>query len=162
MAALKGLMPINQDQLLPNETLAPDEMLFSRNGRYVLIYQRDANLVLYKNDQNRISLWASNTAGQPPNACIMQNDGNLVIYLPGGKPIWASNTGQPGSRLVVQDDGNVVIYQQDGRPLWATNTVQQLHAKSIPDFIPSKDGFHFDNRFPSIPLKTIRIVNIES
>ena len=53
----------------------------------------------------------------------MQGDGNLVIYAPGGQPVWASDTWQhPGSHLVVQDDGNVVIYRPDGTPVWATNT----------------------------------------
>ena len=55
----------------------------------------------------------------------MQQDGNLVIYAPGGRALWASNTaGNPGSRLVVQGDGNVMIYRPDGRAVWATNTVQ--------------------------------------
>jgi hypothetical protein len=55
----------------------------------------------------------------------MQGDGNLVIYLRGGLPIWSSNTWQhPGSRLVAQNDGNVVIYRPDGVPVWATNTVR--------------------------------------
>jgi hypothetical protein len=55
----------------------------------------------------------------------MQNDGNLVIYMHGNQPIWASNTyGYPGSKLIVQDDGNVVIYTPESAPLWATNTVQ--------------------------------------
>jgi hypothetical protein len=57
--------------------------------------------------------------------CIMQGDGNLVIYDPGVNPIWASDTWQhPGSSLWVQGDGNVVIYRPDGAPVWATNTVQ--------------------------------------
>jgi hypothetical protein len=30
--------------------------------------------------------------------------------------------GHPGSHLVVQDDGNLVIYAPDGRPVWATGT----------------------------------------
>jgi hypothetical protein len=55
----------------------------------------------------------------------MQTDGNLVIYVPGGHPIWASGTnGNPNSRLIAQSDGNVVIYRPDGHPIWATNTVQ--------------------------------------
>jgi hypothetical protein len=53
----------------------------------------------------------------------MQTDGNLVLYVPGGHPIWASNTsGNPGAHLLAQNDGNVVIYRPDGHALWATNT----------------------------------------
>ena len=53
----------------------------------------------------------------------MQTDGNLVIYTPGGHPIWASNTnGNAGSRLVAQTDGNVVIYRTNNTAAWSTNT----------------------------------------
>jgi hypothetical protein len=42
----------------------------------------------------------------------MQADGNLVLYTPGGKAVWASSTsGSPGSYLIAQNDGNVVIYR---------------------------------------------------
>jgi hypothetical protein len=55
----------------------------------------------------------------------MQADGNLVLYNPGGKAVWASSTsGSPGSYLIAQNDGNVVIYRPDSHPVWASNTVQ--------------------------------------
>ena len=70
-------------------------------------------------------LWASNTDGRPVGVCIMQGDGNLVIYARGGAAdLGLRHLADPGSRLVVQDDGNVVIYRPDGTPVWATNTVQ--------------------------------------
>jgi hypothetical protein len=47
---------------------------------------------------------------------VMQNDGNAVVYGPGG-PIWA--TGVSGAVLVMQDDGNLVVYRQDGSAVWA-------------------------------------------
>src|SRR6266513_3667173 len=115
------------DQLLPNESLEPDEFRTSSNGRYTFIYQGDANLVLYKNYplQPRNALWASNTNGQPPKVCIMQADGHLVIYDPNGHALWSSDTWHdPGSHLVVQDDGNVVIYLPNNTPACETNTVQ--------------------------------------
>ena len=60
----------------------------------------------------------------------MQNDGNLVLYGPNQKPLWASNTaGNPGSRLFVQPDGNVVIYAPNNLPIWDRGTMnpgQQL------------------------------------
>jgi hypothetical protein len=53
----------------------------------------------------------------------MQGDGNLVIYGPKDRPVWATATDRnPGARLIVQDDGNVVIYRANGTPAWATNT----------------------------------------
>ena len=103
----------------PGEVLNPGQSIASPDGQYSLVYQGDGNLVLYR---GATPLWASGTDGTAPGVCIMQTDGNLVIYAPAGEPIWASDTAHaPGSRLVVQDDGNVVIYGPDG-PVWATNT----------------------------------------
>jgi hypothetical protein len=36
------------DQLLPNQSLTPNQLLTSASGRYTFVYQGDANLVLYK------------------------------------------------------------------------------------------------------------------
>lgn len=68
----------------------------------------------------RTAIWASGT-GSPAGVCIMQPDGNLVVYDEFNRSRWHSNTfNHPGSRLVVQDDGNVVIYRPDGRAVWST------------------------------------------
>ncbi len=54
---------------------------------------------------------------------VMQSDGNLVCYRSNNTANWASNTcGSGGIRLVVQTDGNVVVYTSAGRAVWATNT----------------------------------------
>lgn len=57
---------------------------------------------------------------------IMQQDGNLVLYQPGAKPLWAANTtGLPVIGVIMQNDGNLVIYvpgQAGSRPVWASNT----------------------------------------
>jgi lysozyme family protein len=54
---------------------------------------------------------------------VFQTDGNLVLYTPQGKPIWATGTnGTNADRLSVQTDGNVVLYAGRGNPVWATNT----------------------------------------
>ncbi|MFD0590264.1 patatin-like phospholipase family protein [Paenibacillus sp. GCM10027627] len=67
----------------------------------------------------RSAVWATGT-GAPAGVCVLQGDGNLVIYDEGSRVRWSSNTWQhPGSRLVLQDDGNVVIYRPDGRAVWS-------------------------------------------
>jgi hypothetical protein len=112
------------DDMQPGEVLNVGQAIRSADGRYTFVYQSDGNLVLYRNVDGK-PLWASNTWGRPSGVCIMQRDGNLVLYAPGGTAIWASNTaGNANSRLVAQNDGNVVIYRPDGRAIWATNTVQ--------------------------------------
>lgn len=113
--------PASMQGLDPGQVLYKGDSRTSDNGVYTLILQEDGNLVLYIAGGAH-ALWASGTHGQAVSRCIMQGDGNLVIY---GYPnaIWASNTwGHPGARLVVQDDGNVVIYSTEGKALWATDT----------------------------------------
>jgi hypothetical protein len=60
--------------------------------------------------------------GQPVR-CLMQTDGNLVIYWgTSGFPIWATGTnGQPVTQAIMQTDGNFVLYA-GARPVWATGT----------------------------------------
>lgn len=53
---------------------------------------------------------------------LMQGDGNLVLYVAGGRPVWSTLTGgHPGADALMQGDGNLVVYQS-GRPLWDSGT----------------------------------------
>ncbi len=49
-----------------------------------------------------------------------QGDGNLVLYNPNWRPLWASGTtlGSPGF-VTMQGDGNLVIYGSDDAPVWS-------------------------------------------
>jgi len=87
----------------------------------VLVYQDDGELVLYDNARGR-RLWAAGTVGTRVGECVLQRDGNLVIYESLGRPIWASGTsGLPVDRLVVRDEGDVVLVDACGEPLWSTD-----------------------------------------
>ena len=112
--------PVAQgDTMQPGEILNPDESIWSANRQYRFIYQTDGNLVLYEDGSDgRSDLWASGTDGSFLGVCIMQDDGNLVVYDADAQRVWASGTRSSGSRLVVQDDGNVVIYA----PVWDTTS----------------------------------------
>ena len=61
---------------------------------------------------------------------VMQTDGNLVAYGPGGVPLWASlwagAPNIPGSFAAMQSDGNFVLYSWDGVPLYHTGTYYPL------------------------------------
>ena len=106
----------------PGEVLHPGESVTSANGQYTFTYQLDGNLVLCRNRDRHCS-WATDTNGISPGVCVMQADGNLVVYSGDAKPVWDSETWQyHRSHLVVQDDGNVVIYRPDNKPAWATGT----------------------------------------
>ena len=53
---------------------------------------------------------------------IFQQDGNLVLYSPQGKAIWATGTDNTSTdSFVVQADGNVVLYNGN-KAVWATDT----------------------------------------
>lgn len=114
--------------LSSNQVLNSNDCVFSSlfyenvpGGYYYLIYQSDGNLVLYKEQSNgsQQAIWSSDTTNIPSSYCIMQGDGNLVIYNAANRAVWNSGSqGSPGSILVVQNDGNIVIYQ----PKWSTNT----------------------------------------
>ncbi|KAF0720148.1 Aste57867_529 [Aphanomyces stellatus] len=56
----------------------------------------------------------------------MQWDSNLVLYLSGGRAVWASDTqGSGGVEIVMQGDGNLVMYKEDGKPVWSSQTNNQ-------------------------------------
>lgn len=53
---------------------------------------------------------------------IMQNDGNLVLYL-GVRPLWSSGTyGKVVTGVLMQTDGNLVIYNPLSQALWSSGT----------------------------------------
>jgi hypothetical protein len=107
-----------------NQSLMPNQVIRSFDGRFLLILQSDGNLVLYS---PRRAIWSSGTVGRNPGMVILQGDGNFVTYDSQGRAYWATWTqGNPGTSLVVQDDGNVVIYNAQGHPIWNTRTAGQL------------------------------------
>jgi hypothetical protein len=115
-----------------------------------LVAQSDGNAVIY--NSNNQAIWASNTVvpaepapptqtsrllpgqGLMPGGSIkssdgrftfvMQGDGNLVLYGPGGEAMWASNTAGHAEvwDVIMQSDGNLVVYDGHGHALWASNT----------------------------------------
>jgi hypothetical protein len=55
---------------------------------------------------------------------VMQGDGNLVLYGPGGRARWDTGTwGKQVDHAVMQAaDGNLVLYAPGGGAVWASNT----------------------------------------
>ncbi|MBI4766276.1 MAG: lectin [Deltaproteobacteria bacterium] len=106
--------------MLPSgDRLRSGQSIAAPGGDFWLACQKDGNLVLYRKGQ---PLWSAGTGGRAVRSCVMQNDGNLVLYGYSDEVVWASNTqGNPGAYLAVQDDGNVVIYVPE-YPIWSTGT----------------------------------------
>ncbi len=57
--------------------LYPGQSITSSDGRYILEYQNDGNLVLHTSAA--VPFWDSETWGDRVGYCIMQTDGNLVL-----------------------------------------------------------------------------------
>lgn len=54
---------------------------------------------------------------------FQSDDGNLVLYNQGGRPVWSANTnGKGAKKLIMQTDGNLVMYSSSGDAIWSTNT----------------------------------------
>lgn len=110
------------DTLSPNTALKPGEQLTSSDGRFVLVYQGDGNLVLYKGGA---ATWSTGTQGSAPGAVYQQGDGNFVVYDAAGTPVWNAGTnGHDGAWLALQSDGNLVVYTAGGSPLWSSGTAE--------------------------------------
>lgn len=106
--------------LRPNEYLLPGQEL--TNGKFAARLQAsDRNFAVY---DARLALWSPGIAGRGAVILIMQGDGNLVAYGPGGRVIWKTDTaGNPGAWLAMQNDGNLVVRSRDGRALWSMFSV---------------------------------------
>lgn len=107
----------NEDQLRPGETLKPGEFLVSSQGRYMLLYQPDGNLVLYQGAMEH-PVWDSDTRGESPGRTEMQDDGNLVVYNVDNQAVWSSDTFRDSSVLILQDDGHLLINSPDTGVVW--------------------------------------------
>ena len=130
-------------QLFSNPQPGQENLLFTPTKAFMLIMQPDGNLVYYAINDGRLDgtwsnigdpsiytevVWSanSNTWTSWDNRCIMQSDGNLVVYSGGTDhfPQWSSGTyGHPdeGAFLRPQDDGNLVIYLGN-TPIWQSGT----------------------------------------
>jgi hypothetical protein len=103
--------------LRAGEALNIGTELASPNGLFHLVYQPDGDLTLRRSDGN-VRLWGSDTSGPRAGFCIMQQDGDLVLYDP-DRPCWRSGTaGNPGSTLEVRDDGAVAVVRPGGTEIW--------------------------------------------
>jgi len=137
--------------LRPGERLDRGDSLFSSLAGFRLLMRADGNLVLSTINEDAAAardvieilahgpralglyttpLWSTG-ADRPGTGsgahCVMQEDGNLVVYDEAMKPRFSTGTaGHPGAFLRLQNDGNLVVYAPDRTALWASQT----HARS--------------------------------
>jgi hypothetical protein len=104
-------------QLHRGETLLAGQKLPSPSGRYYLTQQSDGNLVVYGPSR---AMWSSNTVGSSATSTVFGLDGNLSVVENGGARLYMTFTSGLTS-LYMQDDGNLVIYLSNGMPVWASS-----------------------------------------
>ena len=139
------------------------------------------------NPNDDLAVIGSITSQDSRFTLIMQGDGNLVLYGPGGRYRWDTGTnGQAVSQAIMQGDGNFVIYGPGGA-IWATGTdghpgawliVQNdgnvviydsagnplwatgtnIVRVMVPGFLPSTSGLHFLNSFPMSSFPGINVL----
>ncbi len=110
--------PATGDTMQPGQVLTPKAFIKSPNKVYTLWY-RDDNALELHNSLHTVT-WQTWPSSGVAGVCIMQTDGNLVVYDRNARAVWASNTHTPGSRLRVLDDGNVAIHTPDGTMVWSS------------------------------------------
>ena len=98
----------------PGEALMAGQKLV--NGIYSLTCQTDGNLVMSHTDgSSQITDWSSNSSGDAAE-CVMQPDGNLVIYGAQMNVIWSPNTGTPGTYV-----GNYLLLGQNSLKIMSSS-----------------------------------------
>ena len=92
---------------------------------------------------NALGTYGTLTAGQDiasPDGhyeLVMESDGDLVEYIVGGRPLWASHTnGDAGSHAVMQPGGNLAIYDPAGAAVWSSNS----RSTGCPILVIQNDG----------------------
>lgn len=84
---------------------------YSPNNEYYVEFKDNGDLAVC--NKNGKSVWHSDTAGSG-KSCVMQKDGNLVIYNNDNEPVNHSHTNEMrNAKLYISDEGELCIYSAD-------------------------------------------------
>ena len=108
--------PVAGDSVIDtDEWFRVGQTIRSANGACRLAFQPDDQVVIY--GANSKVEWTPHTQHSGADAMIMQGDGNLVIYKPGGA-VWASGTSGTGATATLGNDCVLRVETKDGTLLW--------------------------------------------
>lgn len=117
------------DRLPSGATLEPGDSLTSLNRKYVFVYQRDGNAVVYDVRQmgKHVPIWASNTGGSKAWALELFHKGEVVIWSEKGAKLWTDprsssekETFFGRSFLVMADDGVLRVVGDHNQVGWSS------------------------------------------
>lgn len=94
------------------------ESITSPDGRYSLRYATD-NLLVQLDSAGTV-VWDSPGTPDNPGVCILQRDGNLVIYNRYSKATWATATRGATNVLHIEDSGSIQLRAANTR-LWTNH-----------------------------------------
>jgi hypothetical protein len=121
-----------------------DFLLVSPNGKYAMSHKGGDGVYIMNVATKKPTQYISPTRIERDLRnfnCVMQADGNFVIYDGKGKnPCWSSRTnGYTHARLALQDDGNLVVYASDNAALWSafSGTLCKDNLMPNEDLIPN-------------------------
>ena len=115
------------DALNGTVELTPGKFYTPPQKQYVLVFQGDGNLVVYRYNSSTGKaydpVWNSGTHGNSGARCFLQEDGNLVIYTSSMSPIWNTRTsGKRRATLYIKDDGEISVVSRDtNSTTWSNN-----------------------------------------
>lgn len=120
------------DTLLPGEMLVPGQCIVSGDPghQYTLLFNTNGNLELYlragANLYGQAPVWtAPIPAPEPGGICIMQMDGNLVVYNNQMTALWSSATFKEeyyNGYLRIQSDGILSLNKENGGGVYWTSS----------------------------------------
>lgn len=125
--------------LLSGRGLAAGSTLNSPDGHFRLIYQGDANLVLYyyritgeaEHDEHPVPVWALQTVHVPynryqPGGLHLSPTGVVCVCDVYGRRYWETPAQAPGLyRLVVRNEGDFVVLDENDAIVWAAVTADR-------------------------------------
>ena len=135
--------PVVPDAVLDtDERLTIGQTIRSANGECRLSFQTDNQVVIYRgtpSPQNVV--WTADTQHSGADAMVMQPDGNLVIYKPGGTAVFKTDTRGTNATATLRNDCLLVVKDGNGKVLW-----DSVNGKPAPPVAPKRSELRTGER----------------
>ncbi|XP_055346097.1 uncharacterized protein LOC129593683 [Paramacrobiotus metropolitanus] len=137
--------------LKQNEELEFNTSVVSPSGEYILVFQPDNNVVLYRKCDNAV-IFATDTFGLAsfPVQVILDKEGQLKVRdAESGRNLWTAWSGgkgkdkaYPASKLYLSDSGYLYLCSNKAGCYWRSIGYHVRSCNGNPDFFPSESYQH--------------------